>query len=236
MNIEHKKAWSSAGIISNGGYAVNPVSVDLNVNFPHPGEYTAQFNIDPILTIGQKCFAEIIWSVEGNSVRRVLSVLDGASITGRGQGIKVKIFDQSAAGGGVGTDPYRVAVLVTTGGRGTTAQPVILDGDPTRAGISFVTTVPPVATPEIDVPLDCGIIAAFINVAEVDAADAPIETDEILVTFFSLPAGGGTALKRLNYSGCNKWVPIAPGTRSIQLRNNRPVGDVYYSITWGVDG
>jgi hypothetical protein len=73
-------------------------------------------------------------------------------------------------------------------------------------------------------------------VSEVDAADAPISSDEISVTMMSNLNGTGVILKQLDFIGCNQWVPLAQGCKSITVTNHRAAGNIRKAVTFGIDG
>ena len=60
--------------------------------------------------------AEILWFVKGGKIRRVITVQDGASISGEAQSVDVKILDDSI---GVPVTPlvYNVSATVAPGAR-----------------------------------------------------------------------------------------------------------------------
>jgi len=95
-----------------------------------PGNYTIQFNVTNIRPTRNgdgpgniTPTAEVIWSVEGNSVRRLVSVVNGTSITGIGQGIRVRVFDETDPGDTTAQQSYTVSVQVTRGSRPSIQQP-----------------------------------------------------------------------------------------------------------------
>jgi hypothetical protein len=225
--------WAAAGRLSNGGFAQPGEAVIMQVNLV-PGEYTVQISTSPIFQVTQKTYAEILWMAYGGLNRRLISVVNGTSISGVCNGVNVRVFDQSAIGGGFGNEVYDVNITVAKGTRASTSQQPILEGFGGTSSPSV--TVPPAASADENVPDNCGATAAFIAVSEVDAADAPISSDEISVTMMSNLNGTGVILKQLDFIGCNQWVPLAQGCKSITVTNHRAAGNIRKAVTFGIDG
>jgi hypothetical protein len=226
-----KTGWSASGKLttkdSNG-------EVHLQADFGRQGEskgkaenYTVQFGIlypppnsaiDPVPVNSE---ALIQWVVEGNYVTRRVTVVNGQSLTGTGQAVKVSVKDNSI-GGGVPVD-YEVSIQVTPGTRGGSIQPPTL----TPAILPAALIIANGGQLAIPIPQDAGIIA--VN-ASVFAAGVVIAPNAVSVQHL------GTASVLKEYDPREAiWVPLAPGSTQVILKNNSG-GPVKYSVTFGVDG
>jgi len=166
--------------------------------------------------------AEIIWSTEGNSVRRLISIYDGTVISGCAQGFDVKVFDATLNGTGL---EYFASALVTPGTRPSIQQPPTLyDNLPiliTAAGGVGTFVVPP----------DAGVISIRPYIAPVNAA-AVVGNDDVTLQF-QMPTSD---IAFVGYDGLFDWIPLPPGTTQIVIRNNRAAGDIAANILWGIEG
>ncbi len=232
-----ERNWSNRGVLTNGGYAATNQKVGLQAKFGDiPEYYTVQFNVTRIAGLVQKTFAKVYWHIDGVPIVRIMNVLDGGSISGIAQAVEVEVTDSSAVGGGVGTLEYSVFITVGKGTRPTNSAPPVLQGFGVVGGTP-VSIVPTTAALATDIPDDAGVTACWLGVTAQNSADAPIENDEILVAFFSGPLGTGIRVGITSYEGCNKWIPVPPGARSVSVLNNRAAGNILVDDTiWGVDG
>ncbi len=240
-NLANKKAWSNGGSLFSG---TTRGDVHLQCDFESAPEfYTAQFSIAPITSVQQFCMAEVLWSVEGVTNRRLISVVNGASISGCGQAVSIRCFDLSAIGGG--PEEYQVNIAVTKGTRGSSNQPPVLGGaaDPEgnigRFASPMTVLLPATATANRNLINDSGTIAAYLAIAESNVVGGPLSTEDILVEYFAGLNGTGGRVFVGNLSYCNFWAPVPPGARSLSVTNRRtviPDENVQYSLMWGVDG
>lgn len=232
--------WSQSGPLTtgkgiNGGKGQ---SVSLQAKLSHPDSLTVQFNLSGPKTGRANCRANISATVEGNEVNRIVTVMDGASITLRGQVINVEARDF--------TDPaidndnnYNVEILATLGVRAGNKQPPILNPlvKSTNFGsvgvlspIVAVIVVPALGTTFVPIPNDAGVISAFVTVISDGTA---FTQDEVLVQHYTTT---GTVLR--DYDPRNyDWVPLTPTTGSLGLKNNQAAAkNALFAVTFGVDG
>ena len=235
------QGWSSSGFLSVGAnQPVGPNAVDsvkLAVNFPRPAAYTLQFFSDglskpnPAGTATQT-LAEIIWSVAGNSVRRLISVLGaGTAISGAGEGVNARIFDFS--GNTIVKSTYQVSMLLIPGLRGATAQPPILeiDNDLIRGGPVSL-SINNGASGIFNIPPNAGVNQVWFSLL-VNGGFIPFVESNVLfiqrisTTFILQKAGNGDVV--------NKWWPVSPTADQIIVQNN--TGQVItVTPTWGIEG
>ena len=173
------KSWSKSQYLTTrgtvplvGSQSSPPFSFQQAL--PDAGNYTVQFRVSAQTAIdGSNSLgnitptARIQWSIGGNTVQRIISVYDGASLTGVGDHVRVDLYDE--------TDPadvpsgyeqkYLVAVTVSEGERGTNKQPptyttYIVDNENIHFGLAYVTSGNYVT---VKVPKDAGVISVFVT-------------------------------------------------------------------------
>jgi len=207
--------WSASGNLIMTDHLKD---VTLQAVFPVSTDYTIEFSKRD--GQGSTTLAEIVWSVEGNSVRRVVDVFNGQSVTGVGQGVRIRIFDNTVD---KPASTYTVSVQVAPGTRGTFVNPPYREaGFATIAGGAiFVLT---------DIPLDTGIHSIAILISS--AGGVPIPDQSLQIKH--IDSSGPTTLRQYDPRQWF-WVPIAPGTDRIGIENFNAF-PVNFSITLGVDG
>lgn len=235
--------WSATGKMKNNGQSAQS---HLQVNFlerdtnPLPSKnYTVQFSVGnstlsatglPAINVPINPIAEIKWSVEGNDVRRLVSVVSGMSLTGVGESIKVSVLDRSAQIDIGSSLPYAavqydVDIICAPGSRASVTQPPTLAAQNPN-DLSFIFVSAGVGNLFVDVPQDAGVISTYITahsdgnvISEADASVTQIN---------------GTLINRI-YTPNVGWVPLVPGTQKLKL-NNLSANTIAWSITYGIDG
>lgn len=230
-----KDGWQAAGQLSQQD---STKQFSLQADFPESGSYTVEFSIEQALTStaprGQLrglTYAEIVWSVEGNDVRRTVAVYNGLSVTGVAQAVKITLYDASTTGAG---RLYNASMVVAKGTRASTENPPIYEVGPNAASpLGPIWVVAAGATQDVPVPLNIGVKSVGIVVANQSLTPIPDQ---------------GVQVEQRNGGGIRKyydprqvyWVPLSPGVDTIRLRNNLPGPDpadrVVFAISWGVDG
>lgn len=223
-----KQGWQVQGNL----YVGNPnTTVKLSANFPETGYYTAQFNVTN-LPLNGVVTATAIWSVEGNSVQRVISVSSGTTISGPGQGVNIVINDNTTVfGSGAGEvpqgTPYSVSVQVSPGSRPSGSNPPILIGQPNGA---IILPIGP-SSVSFPVPQNSGVTSIEI-VAMGEQPVAGYAQPNIIVEQLN---AGGVIYATYNPVGAG-FVPIAPGVASVKIHNLDTSNYAYAQIFWGIDG
>lgn len=239
MDKLDKQAWSASGNLET----LNPnKAVTLQANFKTPGYYTLQFSVEmPTITNNTQLLmlkAEITWSVEGNKTKRLIHVINGGTISGTGQGVHCKVFDDSS---GTISPPveYPISILLTKGRRPSYLQPptlVIPDIIGTR---DLLFRVPVLTTFGIfPLPIDSGAISTYITARRESSGGVP-NNDTLLDSDLQVQQNNGAnILKLYGFNGCNDWVPMAPGVNRITLVNSLPAGqqDILFTVTLGIEG
>lgn len=236
------KGWSASGKlqvganVGAGDVSAAVTAVTLDVNFKHPNTYTLQFFTDALQNpnpsgVTIQTLAEVIWSVSGNRVRRLISLLNGCALSGAGEGVSVKITDFSA--NAAQKSLYSVGVLLSPGVRGTFSQPPFLeiDNDLIRGNPVF-TTIAAGGNAVFTVPPNAGINAVWFSVLTNGGfvAIAPQNIQFLQRNPIGLFTKGG------DYDAvANKWWPISPGASDIRVFNNT-ANSVNFTPSWGVEG
>jgi hypothetical protein len=220
-----KTGWSGSGPLIPGD---STGTVHMQADFNNPGPYTIQFNINQPNVLEQadefiRTRAEIVWSVEGNSVRRTIDVVNGTSISGTGQAVHVRVFDESNL---VSTEvvPYDVSMQTSRGTRAAVQQP------PNYSLDQFL--MDPSDQVVTDVPVEVGAISVSVSVSPFTAGQAILD-NEILVFQTS---ESGAVLKAYD-PRVDQWVPLASGCRKIDIVSALTIAaGAFLQITFGVDG
>lgn len=261
--------WSASGTITVPIIATPPGidpqgTVGLQVKFSKPGYHTVQFNViqnspaiddavlNPLIVRPQ---AEIIWSVAGNSIRRVIDITDGSSVSGTGEALNITVTDNSFSPAGVTDNEYEyfVSIQVTPGLRpiqGGTQPPAknaetgfYPGGDVFDAGgVFFINNaaVPPALSDNttIIVPQNVGINSFFLNIS-VQAGHPTPKNGELVIVQDGGAPGAAQFLMISNYDAMNRWTPMSPGTKFITIFNQYELSNpshVIGSILFGVEG
>jgi len=133
---EPKVSWSASGVMVSGDHSQ---TVSLQAIFRKPGTYTASFSLNPIDDVvveGSDIRAEatVEWSVDGNTITRVISVSNGTSIQGTGEGVRIVVNDVTVIAGTISR--YAVTIDVAPGPRGAFNTPPILNRQTEIVGLA----------------------------------------------------------------------------------------------------
>jgi hypothetical protein len=225
--VKDKSGWSgSDNIVAGSGSKYK-----IQAQFPKIGQYTVQFGIGdlpPVTGDGQyKAQAEIIWSVKGNSVRRLVNCADGMSVSGTAEAVSITITDASNLDGAP-SFRYVVSAQIAPGTRPSVQQPPVLE-TAARQLVDIGSSL------QVLVPKDAGVISVYTAVAGSSqgfSAVAPLEAGSIRVGQLA----GSASLKFYDPRDF-QWVPLSPGTDKL-LYTVAPGASqaVYFSTVWGIDG
>lgn len=225
-----KKGWQQAGKLKIG----DPVqAVTLQADFQNePGNYTIQFGIvkPPNANALYVAKADIYWSVEGQTLKRTITVGNGVSISGTAQGVKVRVYDDTAttfpAAVIVPNTEYTVAVQVVKGTRPNVGKPPTLYVAPVNVG--------PLSFQNINIPADAGVISVNVQIGVAAVAIIPIPfTAQCIVE----DVGGLTTLTTFVPTENNAgFITLPPGSAILSLYNGS-AGDTYtMQVNFGIDG
>lgn len=204
---------------------------DKNDNRQRPaGIYTVQFGIQTPDGLYKKVnpTARVVWSVEGNTIQRRLSVYDGASISGVADHVAVRVTDDSqnvGAGFGLLTSVYTVTVEVTPFPRPPRGMPPYL-----RGSDDVIVVAGGGAGTNIAVPDDAGVISACAFAVAAGGGlprITQVAADPAVILARYVPA-----------TDSSSWTPIHPQTLNLTLENVSadPLSTVTYNVLWGIDG
>lgn len=217
--------------------------VSLQANFDDPGNYTIEFSVQTpgnfsFNRVQQSVEALITWSVAGNSLSRRVTIANGTSVSGVGQGVKIRIFDASEFQAGI--DPpgsvftYDVAVQVSRGSRAANGAP------PTYVPISSIdqnnSSTAGLAVAQVDVPRDAGVNSVRVVGYRVSGANrfALLQGDVII--------SQAAPISSSNYDYTDQsgsFVPLIPGVTRIDViaaRTYVAPSEYHVTVILGVDG
>lgn len=245
-----KNGASRAQIIGNANQ-----TFDLQYDLDDGGTYTVEFYVGPIqqtlaaggVAASPKPQAEIQWCVEGNTVFRTVDVGNAVSISGRGQKVKVKVYDTGPLAGSptlVGPIPsitYPVAILVTKGIRANYLIPPAVVNVSTTNGL----IAPAGTTVNFPIPTN-PIDETPIGVSSVEVVVIPTSAGAIPAQVAAPWAGTNpvTVVALVPHNQAKSWDPtlnvgfvsLPPGTTSINVINNTAAQNVVAFVTWGIEG
>jgi hypothetical protein len=226
--------YSFPGTLRVGGPALGgPRGVRMQVGFYSPkdvrqrpaGLYTVQFNVD-VDGVQDPLFrylnpvATVIWSVEGNSIRRRLSVVNGTSLTGVCDAVEVTVVDETDFFPPPGPIDYQITISVTPFPRPRSGSPPILRG--TATPVAVAGGGPAVLVP---VPFDAGANSVMVLASSTGGA---------------IPVAGQEDTNTVNLASWTpdtNFVPLLPQAGNISLSNlGPPASSASFSVLFGVDG
>lgn len=224
------------------------------VNADGAGSLTVQFDVDdPLLTAVPLRFiaptARITWSVEGNSVTRVVSVRNGMSITGVGEVIAIEIWDNAIPINPLipplpaQMTPYKVNITIGPGTRGpSNIAPTV---------IPYMSTVNLAGTAlegyGVSTVTNLGLASgnAIIDLSEYQGVTGiffTISNAYLAITATDIAVAGSAVGGAVTFQGTglnqNVWIPVPPSTSAITFYlNPADVASTYIvSATLSVDG
>lgn len=218
-NTTKKRGWQTAGVVKTG----SPDSqIGLSADFGEPGYYTVQFNViveRPNTNPTHDYVAEVVWSVEGGTIRRRLSIGSGTAISGTGQGVKVTVKNNLPNADVAADQNHTVFVQVSPGARPAGARP-------TLRNTSQRVILPAAGFILYNVPADSGVVSAEVVMAD-DLGTANVVVSQV--------GGIGVVLKEYNPIDYPGFVQLAPNCNGVQITNFGP-DDVSVMLTWGIEG
>jgi hypothetical protein len=206
----------------------------LQCDFEEADVYTVAFEIDfptnPAPQNPVNCVADVLWTTGGNTVKRRISVANGAAISGCAESVRVIVSDATteyvpeSAGTAL---PYHVNISVARGVRADTEEPATLVQFPPKAtGAIFQVTAGGSIT--VPIPQDVGLIS--VNVAVSPNPPGPIADGDVVVQQLNT----GTVYRQYD-PRTFEWAPVLPGMDAIRIVNAN-ANVVVASIVWGIDG
>lgn len=213
--------WSAGGKLVTGGNASFTLQEEFKSEEGAAKVYTIQFDIDSDIPVS--CIAEISWAVEGNSSQRTISVVNGTSISGPMEAVRVIVRDDGSTSAG---HEYNVTINVTPGTRPASYCPPVLRS---RKAVS----IPPGGTELFAVPFSAGANSVLVTSFASNAA-APVDVSKLRAT---LENGGGDIWGAWMPNYQQGWVPLPPTALILRLENTSVGTDNFLvSVMFGIDG
>lgn len=214
------EGWSQSGTLQTG--VAGEVSLQANFvqRFGAAGPFTVQLGVLPPLAgfpPGIVTAAEIEWSVQGNTVRRIVDLVNGLSISGFAEACRVVI--RNVASVAPPGDPFVVSVQLTPGTRPSEQRPPTLTTGRLVAAAGFT---------DVAVPVEAGAISVFVTMG----TDPPsVLTSADIQVQHRNTVGPLKAYDPRDYG----WVPIDPRASIVRLVNTTAT-PVIASVIFGIDG
>jgi hypothetical protein len=202
----------------------------LQSSYPQSAVKTLQFEVIPpplgVPAFGEfNCEAIIQWQNCGNKLTRRISVGNGASISGTGQGVTVQLQDVTAFP--PGNQPYQVTTSLSPGQRASYNQP------PTLLGFKDgVHTVLAGGALVLNIPQDAGAISLEVSIGVLVVAALPV-TGKINVI---LETAVGVIFKQYDPAVEIGFVPIPPNCSVVVINNFDAAHSYRIQVTFGIDG
>jgi hypothetical protein len=206
----------------SGNYDMNLQVTDLD-----PGEYTIQLSPQaPGDGEGFAAYAFINWKIGGQLQPRIISVFQGASISGVCEAVDVQILDVSGGNNGVRAAPYKVVATLSRGTRPEIEQPPILvTSAPVTVGASQ-------NSPNQLVPAGAGAVSLYATAFGIGSSPAMNNEDAVVNEIGALGAILGRYYPNISI-GFN---PVMPGTTLVTFSNLNGSNNIAFTFAWGIEG
>jgi hypothetical protein len=230
-NIGMKNGWSAGGTIHSGQGDGVGLQANFAANPLQPaGYYTVQVSVNPPddgVFLGE---VTLSWSVEGQTIERRVSLGNGVTVSGTGQGVKVIVKDTTPNLGSPTLKPYFVSIQVAPGTRPDVEKPPMLFAE------ALIVAEGTPSTP-IDIPRDAGAISVCTPFAE-DASSGGGLTGIIVQQ--QLIAGPTLVVQKqylLGGAGDNLWLPIVGDAQQVVIVAKGAAGSkAFVTVLFGIDG
>ncbi len=221
------QGWGAGGNINPAG-TLSPVpggrkQISLQAELSPACVFTVQFTYNPLrsdsLTLNIPV-AVISYAVNGVTVRRKISVYDGASISGPGQAVEVVAFDESTPDNDAAA-PYYVGITVTPGTRGGFDIPTLQNTPSQRVSAGSTTAYP--------IEPNTGAVLAKFDIGP------DTLTDTLDFTKYAVQFQDAFGVILASVQDPRDWIPIPPGTTVAEFRSN-DAKDANVRLVLGIDG
>jgi hypothetical protein len=194
----------------------------------------------PVTPLPVDCVAIIQFTIAGVKIQRIISIANGASISGPGEAIQVLLIDNTLAPGSFGY-AYDVTVTVSPGVRAAITRPMLYwnypptaiitpSAGPTVAQPFNLVNIPPATFISLPIPVNAGI-----NTLNLSSYDFTAPATPPVINVGQRDSGG--TFVRLDYSPTGTvFLPVAPDATVIQIINPSATDTISVSVTWGIDG
>lgn len=243
-SFQGKQGWQAFHQLTGGDYEYRPT---LQANFPRSGYYTVQFSVSYPFVENEfppnfLTLAEVVWSVEGNFIRRLMSLYNGAVISGSGQAVKVTLLDYSSVAVG-GPFQYGVSVQVTPDARPAEVAPPTYQAntdasiaESARPGLSAVTAIAAGASATFEVPKNAGVNGFMIQCTGRQVPSVPF-VEQQLQDGVGITVSNSLSSTVLVLDGrsLDKWIPMPPDAAEIEVSNGSAL-DIAVTPIYAIEG
>lgn len=205
------------------GQAGQPIN-SLNVSDLRPATYSIQFQSINNEEFVPLCEATIVWKVDGQSLTRRITVLDGTVITGLCEGVSVSLRDVTNLFYSIPPDPPKEYYIMVT---------ICKNTRPSEANAPVLYTLPqaqinPGNAAIFPVPRGSGVMAyrvlATTHQAETELRTVVARCTGVAPTFFYFPLLD------------NSWIPITPGAEQVLVNNESTTRECTAGVIWAIEG
>jgi len=230
--------------------AVAPATAVLNPVFSEGGcNATVQIGIDQssasLAANGPPNLrATIAWQVSGVSVQRIVSVGQGTSVTGVGEGVSVSLQDVTGTPKDASVADYEVTVSVSPGVRASTSMPptlIPLNSEATYEGPNLPYAPPTPGTytlkanenVKIAVPPGSGATSVFVQPGLIIPGFTPPGAGYFYILQYDI---NDTVLSLYVPDIDTGFIPLSPLCTQINIVNTSNAAIVGIHVAWGIDG
>ena len=215
---------------------------------PRASIYTLQFSrraVDGSVPHDQNptvAYATVTWTIGGVQIQRKISIANGQTITGCGEGCVVAVMDDTDVLPVPDPFPnYIVSVTLTPGSRGSSGNPPLyfpndfttFPSDTDNIGGGSAGKLGFVGGPVdnkvvIGVPNNIGAVSVQVTVGSSDGTATNVRIAQV--------DASDTNVKVFNNEDYVDFIPLDPRTVDIDITNMSTTTDCYWGIAFGIDG
>ncbi len=239
-----RRTWSGgASLVTRRTEAVSLLAANFDEFADGGGQYTLQFQVTPPANGNPAApQAVILWFAQGNTIRRVISLDSGVSISGAGNSVNVQVVDATPDYSGIGIaggDAYQVLANLVPGVRPVVGFPPALVGltsnvSGTNLNSSGLLILTPGNQDFYVVPQNSGVFACEVTAfVDTPLSAAPNPVGNLVVEQGN---SGGGFYKFYDPCVNTGFVRLATNTPLVVVRNFSTTTTMVYSLNWGIDG
>ena len=227
----------------------NPVTLQLLFPPNEDNVHTVVFDLKPphgpkALDSVAYATAQVDWMIGGSEVSRIVTLANGQSISGVGEGVKVTMHDATPIYNVPGNQTlgleYSVTAAVAPGTRGSNSLPPTFTPTPLDPSTPFqYALLAPGASVVVQVPTVNGVVAGAtsVQVLAVDNnAGVGQPANASVIQFSAAGLGANTALRWTITGAENDFIPLHPLCTQVVITNQSTTDDIAVSVTFGIDG
>ena len=226
----HSGGWAQAGKLKTQAGSARGVTIQMPAAQEREAAmHTVQIDC-PNLPSGAQAVATILFDVEGQAtVRRVVSVGNGATLSGNADTVTASVQDDTPAGAAfpAGAE-YDIQITIAPEVRPPSSTPPTLYG-------CVATLIAAGGNLELPIPQQCGAVSAVVvSASALQTAVAQVTVQQT----YAQPAAdpGVTVLCQYEALRPCGFVPFVGGPDTLKLINNDATNGVLVTVLWGIDG